>query len=245
MRTVDFKNARGPDKLRVYAIGDVHGRLDLLQEMHRLIHMENLKSPPFDWIVVHLGDYVDRGLQSCGVINFLINGQRKNHRMLALAGNHDVGFVDFLETGDTYGLFARYGGRQTGLSYGVNIDFSNDLSIASGRNALRAAVPTAHVDFLRRLPRSMVFGDFFFCHAGIRPGIELDRQDPEDLIWIRSEFLDNTTPHSKVVVHGHTPATEVEIRQNRVNLDTGAYASGRLSAIMIDGQNKSFLEATV
>ncbi|MHC1549985.1 metallophosphoesterase [Phyllobacterium sp. K27] len=245
MKTVDFKHARGPDKLRIYAIGDVHGRLDLLQEMHRLIHMENLKSPPFDWVVVHLGDYVDRGLQSCGVIDFLIDGQRKNHRMLALAGNHDVGFVDFLETGDTYGLFARHGGRQTGLSYGVNINFSSDLSLASGREALKTAVPVAHVDFLRRLPRSMFFGDFFFCHAGIRPGIELEQQDPEDLIWIRSPFLDDARPHSKVIVHGHTPVTEVEIRPNRINLDTGAYASGRLSAIMIDGLSKTFLEATI
>lgn len=245
MKTVDFKNARGPDKLRVYAIGDVHGRLDLLQEMHRLIQLQNQKSPPFDWVVVHLGDYIDRGLQSRGVIDFLIDGQRKNHRILALAGNHDVGFLDFLNTGDTYGLFARHGGRQTALSYGVNIDFNNDLSIASGRELLKEAVPTAHRDFLRRLPRSIMFGDFFFCHAGIRPGVELEHQNPEDLIWIRSEFLDDMRHYSKVIVHGHTPATEVEIRPNRVNLDTGAYASGRLSAIMIDGSSKSFLEATV
>lgn len=245
MKTVDFKHARGPDKLRVYAIGDVHGRLDLLQEMHRHIHMENLRSPPVDWVVVHLGDYVDRGLQSRGVVDFLINGQRKNHRMLALAGNHDVGFVDFLDTGDAYSLFARCGGHQTGLSYGVNIDFSSERSIASGREALKNAVPKSHVDFLKRLPRSVVFGDFFFCHAGIRPGVEFEQQNPEDLIWIRSEFLDDLRPHSKVIIHGHTPATEVEIRPNRINLDTGAYASGRLSAIMIDGQNKSFLEATI
>ncbi|MEJ1118175.1 metallophosphoesterase family protein [Phyllobacterium sp. CCNWLW109] len=245
MKTVDFKHARGPDKLRVYAIGDVHGRLDLLQEMHRRIYMENEKSPPFDWVVVHLGDYVDRGLHSCGVIDFLINGQRKNHRILALAGNHEVGFVDFLNTGDAYGVFARCGGRQTGLSYGVNIDFNNELSVASGHEALKRAVPNSHLNFIRRLPRSMVFGDFFFCHAGIRPGIALERQSQEDLIWIRSEFLDDQRPHSKIIIHGHTPATEVEIRPNRINLDTGAYASGRLSAIMIDGPNKTFLEATV
>jgi serine/threonine protein phosphatase 1 len=245
MTTIEFKHARGPDKLRVYAIGDVHGRLDLLQEMHRRIHVENEKSSPFDWVIVHLGDYVDRGPESRGVINFLIDGQRKNHRILALAGNHDSGFLEFLDTGDRYGLFARYGGRQTALSYGVNIDFGNDQSIASGREALKAAVPPAHIDFLRRLPRSMIFGDFFFCHAGIRPAVELERQNPEDLIWIRSEFLDSTRLHSKVIIHGHTPATEVEIRPNRVNLDTGAYASGRLSAIIIDGNNKAFLEATV
>lgn len=243
MKTLDFKHARGPDKLRIYAIGDVHGRLDLLQEMHRLIQLENEKAPPFDWVIVHLGDYVDRGLQSNGVINLLMNAQKKNHRMLALAGNHDIGLLEFLDTGDTYGLFARHGGRQTALSYGVNINFGDDDSIAAGRRALRDAIPASHIDFIRSRPRSIAFGDFFFCHAGIRPGVELDRQSPEDLIWIRWEFLDDTRLHPKVIIHGHTPATEVEIRPNRVNLDTGAYSSGRLSAIVIDGTDKFFLEA--
>ncbi|ATU92635.1 metallophosphoesterase [Phyllobacterium zundukense] len=245
MKTVDFKHARGPDKLRVYAIGDVHGRLDLLQEMHRRIQAENEKSPPFDWVVVHLGDYIDRGLQSKGVLDLLVNLQKKTHRMLALAGNHDIGLLEFLDTGDAYGLFARNGGRQTALSYGININFNDPGSVYAGRKALADAIPPSHIQFLRGLRRSMVFGDFFFCHAGIRPGVDLDRQDPDDLIWIRWEFLENTHPHPKIIVHGHTPVSDVEVRANRVNLDTGAYASGRLSAIAIDAENKFFLEASV
>lgn len=245
MKTIDFKHARGPDKLRVYAIGDVHGRLDLLQAMHRRILAENEKSPPFDWVIVHLGDYVDRGFQSRGVLDLLVNLQKKTHRMLALAGNHDIGLLEFLNTGDAYGLFALNGGRQTALSYGININFYDPDSVAAGRKALAAAIPPSHIEFLRGLRRSMVFGDFFFCHAGIRPGVDLDRQDPEDLIWIRWEFLENPHLHPKVIVHGHTPVSDVEVRPNRVNLDTGAYASGRLSAIAIDADRKFFLEAVV
>jgi len=243
MKTVDFKHARGPDRLRVYAIGDVHGRLDLLQEMHRRIQAENDKTPPFDWVIVHLGDYVDRGPDSKGVLDLLVNAQKKTHRMLAIAGNHDIGFLEFLATGAPNGIFAYNGGRQTALSYGVSIDFSDLRSIAVGREALLRAIPSTHVEFLRGLKLSMVFGDFFFCHAGIRPGIDLDKQDSEDLVWIRQQFLDEPRLYSKVIIHGHTPVTDVEIRPNRINLDTGAVFSGRLSALAIDAENKFFLEA--
>ncbi|QND51969.1 serine/threonine protein phosphatase [Phyllobacterium sp. 628] len=244
MKTVDFKHARGPERMRVYAIGDVHGRLDLLQEMHRRILAENEKTPPFDWVVVHLGDYVDRGPDSRGVLEYFVNAQKKTHRMLTLAGNHDVGFLDFLNGSDVNGVFARHGGKQTAKSYGVTIDFYDPASVAAGRSALLRAIPAAHVEFLQGLRRSTIMGDFFFCHAGIRPGVDLERQNPEDLIWIRWDFLDDPHLHSKVIIHGHTPASDVEVRQNRVNLDTGAYASGRLSAIRIDAEAKSFLEAT-
>jgi serine/threonine protein phosphatase 1 len=242
MRTVEFKHARGPDRLRVFAIGDVHGRLDLLQKMHRSIQAQNEKSPPFDWVIVHLGDYVDRGPDSKGVLDLLVSAQRKTHRILALAGNHDIGFLEFLATGAPDGIFAHNGGRQTALSYGVSIDFADLRSIAAGRDALLHAVPSGHVDFLRGLKRSMAFGDFFFCHAGIRPGVELDDQDPEDLVWIRQQFLADPRLYSKVIIHGHTPVTGIEVRPNRINLDTGAVFSGRLSAIAIDAGEKWFLE---
>ncbi|HMF66687.1 MAG TPA: serine/threonine protein phosphatase, partial [Phyllobacterium sp.] len=159
------------------------------------------------------------------------------------AGNHDIGFLEFLATGAPNGIFAYNGGRQTALSYGVSIDFNDLRSIAVGREALLRAIPSTHVEFLRGLKLSMVFGDFFFCHAGIRPGIDLDKQDSEDLVWIRQQFLDEPRLYSKVIIHGHTPVTDVEIRPNRINLDTGAVFSGRLSAIAIDAGNKFFLEA--
>ena len=182
---------------------------------------------------------------SKGVLDLLVNLQKNTHRMLALAGNHDVGLLEFLETGDAYGLFARNGGRQTALSYGVSIEFNDPDSVAAGQKALVEAMPPSHIQFLRGLQRSIVFADFFFCHAGIRPGVDLDHQDPDDLIWIRWEFLENPRLHPKVIVHGHTPVSDVEKRPNRVNLDTGAYASGRLSAIAIDVDQKFFLEAVV
>ncbi len=242
MTTIDFDQACGPEGLRIYAIGDVHGRFDLLQAMHRLIAAENEKLPLADWVVIHLGDYTDRGPQSRQVLDLLVRATGDSERMLALAGNHDIGLLEFLETGDAFGLFAGNGGRQTALSYGIDIDFSDAASVAAGWKAFAKAIPSSHVQFLRGLPRSMVFGDFFFCHAGIRPGIDLDDQDPDDLIWIRGEFLNHPSLYSKVIVHGHTPVDDVDVRLNRINVDTGAFASGRLSAIMIDGNRKFLLE---
>ena len=240
---IDFDQARGPQGLRIYAIGDVHGRFDLLKTMHQLIEQENEKVPPRDWVVIHLGDYVDRGPQSKEVLDFLVRATAASPRMIALAGNHDVGFIEFLETGDAYGLFAGNGGRQTALSYGVDIDFDDPDSVLSGWKQLVPLVPAAHVELLRGLERSASYGDFFFCHAGVRPGVELDLQDPDDLIWIRNEFLNDPGLYAKVIVHGHTPVSDVDVRLNRVNLDTGAFATSRLSGLMIEGERKFLLEA--
>jgi len=240
---MDFDQASGPDGLRIYAIGDVHGRFDLLQTMHQLIDQENEKLPPRDWVVIHLGDYVDRGPQSRQVLDLLVNASTASARIIALAGNHDFGLLEFLETGDAFGLFARNGGRQTALSYGVDIDFDDAQSVLEGWRALGQAIPSSHTQFLRGLPRSVAFGDFFFCHAGVRPGIDLDLQDPDDLIWIRGEFLNYPNLYSKVIVHGHTPVSDVDVRPNRVNLDTGAFATSRLSGLMIEGDRKFLLEA--
>ncbi|MRG56278.1 serine/threonine protein phosphatase [Phyllobacterium sp. SYP-B3895] len=241
---IGFDQARGPAGLRIYAIGDVHGRFDLLQGMHRLIARENAKQPPHDWLVIHLGDYVDRGPQSREVLDLLARETLQSRNMLALAGNHDIGLLDFLSTGDAFGVFAHNGGRQTALSYGVDIDFDDAVSVLEGWKELVRAIPDAHKQFLRGLKRSVAFGDFYFCHAGIRPGVALDLQNADDLIWIRGEFLNNPTLHPKVIVHGHTPVDDADIRSNRVNLDTGAFASSRLSGLMIEEDRKLLLEVT-
>ncbi len=244
MSGVHFLDARAPDGMRLYAIGDVHGRADLLRRMHRLILGELMADPPADFRVIHVGDYVDRGPDSRGVIETIIGHQQQDERFLALAGNHDVAFLDFLEDADDWRQFATFGAVETARSYGVEIGFGSDAEIHAAREALRSAMPQAHLDFLRTLKLRVVFGDFFFCHAGIRPGVELDLQDPQDLIWIRKEFLDYPGLHDKVIVHGHTPVAEVEVMANRVDVDTGAFDSGRLSALVIEGDRKRILTAT-
>ena len=245
MTGISLDDARGPDGMIVYAIGDVHGRLDLLAEMHARIAADIMRLKPADWRIVHLGDYVDRGPQSGGVLEFLIRQSAADRRVLALAGNHDIGFLDFLAMPDPGGLFALYGGVQTARSYGVELHLGDPLAFRSGFRALDAAVPRSHRDFLGTLERSASFGDFFFCHAGIRPGVALDRQDPLDLIWIRGDFHRHRELFPKVVVHGHTPVAEPEILPNRVNVDTGAFASGRLTALVIDGAEKRLMTVEV
>ena len=241
MTGIAFPDARGPDNTLVYAIGDVHGRLDLLAEMHAKIAAEIMRLRPADWRIVHLGDYVDRGPDSKGVLEFLVRQTAADRRIVSLAGNHDIGFLDFLARPDPDGLFALYGGVQTAGSYGVTLDRADLRGFPAGHRALRAAVPASHTDFLRALKFSVTLGDFFFCHAGIRPGVALEAQDPQDLIWIRGDFHRHQDLHPKVVVHGHTPVAEPEICANRINVDTGAFASGRLTALVVDGAEKRLL----
>ena len=242
---VHFREAAGPQNTRLYAIGDVHGRLDLLAEMHRRIAADlDQAGEGYDWRVVHLGDYVDRGPDSKGAIDFLIAATERDPRNIALAGNHDAGFLDFLDKPEITSVFARHGGRQTARSYGVDLDFASEEDMRRGWRELVAAVPDRHVAFLRGLPYSVEFGDFFFCHAGIRPGVALDRQSPDDLIWIRQIFHDHTDLYEKVVVHGHTPLPEPEVLANRVNVDTLAWQSGRLTALAVDGADKRILTVT-
>ncbi len=245
MSGVHFLDARAPEGMRLYAIGDVHGRADLLKKMHSMIDAELAADPPADWRIIHVGDYVDRGPDSRGVIDFLIERRNNEPRIVALAGNHDVSLLDFLDGPENWRQFASFGGQFTARSYGVEIAFSDDDEIRAGRQALRRAVPAAHRHFLRSLDLAVVFGDFYFCHAGVRPGVALDAQDPYDLIWIRSEFLDYPGLFDKVIVHGHTPVGEVEIMPNRVDIDTRAFETGRLSAIAIEGAKKRTLTAQV
>ncbi len=238
--SVSYGEARGPDGVVIYAIGDVHGRLDLLIDMHETIAAD-IGRHGRDWRIVHLGDYADRGPDSRGVIERLASRTGGDDRVLALAGNHDVGFLDFLSKPDPNGMFARYGGVQTAQSYGVALDPDDAATFPAACRLLEAAVPQRHRDFLRRLAFSASFGDFFFCHAGIRPGVALEAQDEQDLIWIRREFHRYAGLYPKVIVHGHTPVPEPDVHANRVNIDTGAFASGRLTALAIDGAEKRLL----
>lgn len=229
--------------MRLYAIGDVHGRLDLLARMHDKIRAELARDGPADWRIIHLGDYVDRGLDSKGVLDFLVQA-RRDPRVIALAGNHDHGFLQFLALPSPKGLFAQNGGRETAISYGVDLNLETKETLLASHAELKKAVPAEHVTLLRGLSHSVAFGDFFFCHAGIRPGVALERQDGEDLVWIRELFLNFTGLHPKIVVHGHTPAFQPEIMNNRVNVDTTAFLTGRLNALAVEGEIKRLLEVS-
>lgn len=230
--------------MRLYAIGDVHGRLDLLRAMHTHIAAEIEVDRPADWRIIHLGDYVDRGPESAGVLDHLVRVIRDDSRNICLAGNHDLGFLEFLANPAEASLFAQHGGVETAMSYGVRLGFESVEVLRNAHAELLSAMPEAHRSFLRALPYSASFGDFFFCHAGIRPGVPLDEQAEEDLVWIRGEFHRADQLHPKVVVHGHTPVAEADVRRNRVNIDTGAYYSGRLTALVIDGRTKRLLEVS-
>jgi serine/threonine protein phosphatase 1 len=240
--TVDVLAAKGLPGMLIAAIGDVHGRLDLLEKMHAGLADQIGKRSVSDWRIVHLGDYVDRGPDSRGVIEFLSAAQARDPRVICLAGNHDVGFLDFLKEPDPAGMFANNGGVQTAQSYGVTLDLHDPDALAMQHRALLQNVPDEHRRFIGNLVFSVELGDFFFCHAGIMPGVPLDEQEPRDLIWIRDRFLAHDELYAKVVVHGHTPTRDPEVRMNRINIDTGAFASGVLTALLIEGGDKQFMQ---
>lgn len=246
---VDFIHARTPPDLRLYAVGDIHGRRDLLEIFHRHVAEELKSDAPGDWRIVHLGDYTDRGPDSRDVLELLAQARARDSHHVTLAGNHDLGLLEFLARPERYGLFMTNGGIETAASYGVQWSGpgfceEDEQALGAFHAALMAAMPPAHIDLLQTLSTSFACGDFFFCHAGVRPGVALERQSVDDLVWIRREFHNHTGLYPKVIVHGHTPVAAAEIRPNRINLDTGAFRTGRLSAIRIDGADKILLTVT-
>ncbi|MCV3269950.1 metallophosphoesterase family protein [Roseobacter sinensis] len=223
----------------IYAIGDVHGRLDELQRVLALIETDG--GP--DAQVVLLGDYIDRGPDSRGVVQFLVDAQRAGRNWITLKGNHDrylTRFLDDMAVSDPAvpaGLTwfnPRLGGDKTMASYGV--DASETSPLEPVLDAARNAVPQAHRDFLADLPVIHVTDDLVFAHAGIRPGVPLDQQVEDDLIWIRRDFIDDRTDHGRLVVHGHTSVDWPEHAGNRVNLDGGAGFFRPLHAAVFEGR---------
>jgi len=231
-----------PADLRLYAIGDVHGRDDLLQLLLKKID-DDARAHKGPVRKVFLGDYVDRGLYSRQVIDRLIAlRDAEKEPPVFLLGNHEQVMRELLRGRDGSILedWLRFGGRETLLSYGVNPSSSG---AGSGIiSALRENMPPSHIDFIERLETFTTVGDYFFCHAGVKPGVELDKQTEQDLIWIRYEFLSHKEPHGKIIVHGHTISPEPELRPNRINIDTGAYATGRLTALALEGSKRWLLQ---
>jgi serine/threonine protein phosphatase 1 len=224
----------------ICAVGDVHGRLDLMEAMIARIERRAAKLSPHQTRIVFLGDYIDRGPASKGVLDLLAH-LRGDPRFVLLCGNHESSFADFLAAPRAASLFARYGGQETAASYGVEADFRDDFLARDTRDRLLDCIPPAHLHLLDSLDLTATFGDFFFCHAGIRPQVALDQQQRTDLIWIRDEFLGYQGLHPKIVVHGHTPHSEPQVMANRVNVDTMACRSGILSGLAIFDDQKELL----
>ena len=239
-----ISSARVPDGSRVYVIGDIHGRIDLLKSVDRLIRGDMAKaSDNNSTTVVYLGDYVDRGLQSREVLDFLIDKPIPGCETVYLMGNHEQAFLGFLEDEDWGSGWFKIGGDVTAFSYGVRVpqDVPPDQLFSKIQEALLAAVPQHHLDFLANLRLTHQIGDYLFVHAGIRPGVSLDRQSPDDLLWIKQEFLESEEDFGKIVVHGHTVTDAPEIRTNRIGIDTGAYFSQVLTCLVLEGVSKRFL----
>lgn len=234
--------ARLPDNMRAYAIGDIHGCARLLDLMHERIQ-EDAKDAPADKHVVYLGDYIDRGHDSKGVVERVMKRVPPGFAPHYVKGNHDAALLDFLEDPETYRAWRSFGAADTLLSYGVRPPiYDSDEQRVAARDALRHALPEDHLAFFHALELKVTLGDYVFVHAGIRPGVSLEGQSEEDLLWIRDEFLSSTQPHEKVVVHGHTPLSGPVRTSNRISVDTGAYATGVLTCAVLEGSTCRFVQ---
>ena len=229
----------------VYAVGDVHGRLDLLNRLIVQICADVVQcAPTHRPSLIFLGDYVDRGPASCGVIDrILALNEEPAFAVRALKGNHEVQMLAFLDDPEQGPAWAQFGGAETLVSYGVAPPQARtDIGAwDEARVALAEAIPPSHLAFLRSLELAVVCGDYVFVHAGLRPGMALEEQSERDLLWIRDEFLSHPGPHAKVVVHGHTPEMEPYNGPHRIGIDTGAYATGTLTAVRLHGEDRRIL----
>ena len=222
-----------PKGVRIYAIGDVHGCADLLDRLFARIDAHIAAHPIARPVQVLVGDYVDRGPNSRGVLDRLILRARSKETVI-LKGNHETFVLEFLRNPSVLQSWGQMGGLETLMSYGLTPPLKADAAVQEElARALRAALPKAHLNFLGSLPVSFSAGGFFFVHAGVRPRVPLNKQREEDLLWIRDEFLLHEESFGKIVVHGHTPVRAIDVRPNRINIDTGAYATGLLSCLVI------------
>lgn len=239
------RRARGPSVPpgeRVYAIGDVHGRLDLLETLLDWIDADDAMRRPARSTVVFLGDLIDRGPHSRQVIDHVIARDWRGRAVRHLQGNHEEVMLLAL-SGDLEGMrfWSRIGGEATLESYGVPRAVVSQGTAQDMVDALLPLVPRAHTAFLNKMEDRIAIGNYLFVHAGIRPGIAVEKQKVSDLRWIRDEFLAHEGDHGAVVVHGHTITDEVEEYPNRIGIDTGAFASGRLTALVLDGDERDYL----
>ncbi len=230
-----------PEGRRVYAIGDVHGRLDLFAALAAAIEDDDQACSPAQTSIVLLGDLVDRGPDSAGVVAFAREWQRRREVRI-LAGNHEEMFLKSFESTDILRQFLRHGGRETLFSYGVDPEEYLAATAEQVQAMMHQVVSEDERAYIAGFEGMVVLGDYVFVHAGIDPAQPLDAQSEANLRWIREPFLSHDEPLGFVVVHGHTIADEPDVRTNRIGIDTGAYASGRLTALVLEGDERRFIE---
>jgi serine/threonine protein phosphatase 1 len=237
------RRAKLPDGVRIYAIGDIHGCADLLDDVIARIESHLADNPVHRHIEVFLGDYIDRGPASHRVLERLVTRYALHpEQTVCLKGNHETYVDEFIKSPSLLQSWQTLGGLETLMSYGMkptlNANAAAQIQLAADFDKV---LPNSHRQFLSRLRLTFSCGDFFFVHAGIRPGIALERQREEDMLWIREDFLLCEDDFGKIVVHGHSPVLEPEVRSNRINVDTGAYATGRLTCLILERDEIDFL----
>lgn len=238
--------SRVPDGVACYAIGDIHGRRDLLDLMLEAIDRD-LASHGLDHRIIFLGDYVDRGPSSRAVIQTIIDQQAtRGDRVIAIKGNHEQAMMAFLADAAFGPKWIAHGGRETLLSYAVAPPAGSGRSAdwETTRAAFAVAMPLEHHNLLNSLQLFATIGDYVFVHAGVRPGVPMDQQTPEDLLWIRDDFLIAERAIEQTVVHGHTPALEPALGDGRIGVDTGAYGTGVLTAAKLIGDKVDILRVS-
>lgn len=232
-----------PEGRRLYAIGDVHGEAALLARLLDRIEADARARGPMRTTLVFLGDIIDRGAGAAALLRGFCGTESAD--LVFLKGNHEAALVDVYR-GDEEALsfWIRFGGRATLQGLGIDVPAHGRVDPAQTLWRLRDALDVATIDWLDALPHSVTIGDYLFCHAGVRPGVPLRRQDPDDLLWIREPFLSSAAHHGKVVVHGHTiePDGPV-IRHNRIGIDTGAHEHGVLTALGLEGREQWVVQA--
>lgn len=233
-----------PENTVVYAIGDIHGRADLLGRIYDKIRDDARTLDAARRVVVHLGDYVDRGAESREVIDLVMSRPLEGFEHVNLKGNHEDLMLEFLKTPASGPVWLFNGGEATLGSYRVkNIAGNNrEERVQAMHRELLRAIPENHIAFLAALALTHREGDYFFVHAGIRPGIAIEEQTAADILWIRDEFLQSEASHGVCVVHGHTIVETPELRPNRIGIDTAAYVTGKLTCLALFREEQRILQ---
>ncbi|MCP5396280.1 MAG: serine/threonine protein phosphatase [Sphingomonadaceae bacterium] len=237
-------SAAVPAGERYYVVGDIHGRLDLFDELVHAIRQDDLDAPDADTTIILLGDLVDRGKDSAGVIARARELQARR-KVRILAGNHEEMFLDSFSDVDVLRHFLKHGGRETILSYGLDKRVYNKATLEELQELMHQVVPQRDIDFMRSFEEMIVIGDYIFAHAGINPVLPLEQQKRHDLLWIREPFLRHAEPHPGLVVHGHTIVDDIEEHSNRIAIDTGAFRTGRLTALVLEGDQRRYIQTEI